>query len=90
MIENNTFELLSVPSENGALVKAGLASVITLKRLKEDISLEDMAMKLGCSIEDVQRLEDIDYRDVSVFEVFQILDKLGVKVSMTFDDIKVI
>lgn len=90
MIENNTFELLSVPSENGALVKAGLASVVTLKRIKENISQVDMAMILGCSVEDVQRIEDIDYRDISVFEVFQILDKLDVDVSLNFGDLKVI
>ena len=90
MVENNTFELLSVPSENGALVKAGLASVITLKRMKENINQTDMAMILGCSADDIQKLEDIDYRDISVFEMFQILDKLNIDVSLNFGEIKVI
>lgn len=89
-MDNNTFDLLSVPSGNSALVKAGLASVITLKRFKENISTEDLAMRIGCSTEDIRQLEEMDYHDITILEMFQILDKLGVKVSMTFDDIKVI
>ena len=38
----------------------------------------------------LKELEDIDYRDISVFEMFQILDKLNIDVSLNFGDLKVI